>query len=107
MVGKKSSKPRKKAVAFEAPYDYIEGVVSRDEIVPAQRKTKIDYAGIKAQLEKVLPNGQTGVLFMKKSPASMASIKEKLVSLYPELNVQLVKNQNHQVGLALAPKAKA
>jgi len=89
------------------PENFIEGLVALDKVELAVRKTKIDYEAIKAQIETKLPNGQTAVLFMKKSNGSVSMIKVSLIERYPALKgqLQIVKAKSGQIGLALKPTA--
>lgn len=93
---------RAKPIKFTAPEDFIEGVVSLKSVVVKQRKTKIDYEAIKNALMTTLPNGETPVYFMRKSAQSMSTIKAELIKRY-NLNIQLIKAENGQIGLALKP----
>lgn len=99
-MGKETKKVRAKPIKFITPDSFIEGVVSLKSVVVKQRKTKIDYEAIKNALITVLPNNEIPVYFMKKSAQSMSTIKAELVKRY-KLDIQLIKAENGQIGLAL------
>jgi hypothetical protein len=107
MVKNENKKVRKKSVPFVVPATFVEGVVSLGSITIASRKTQIDYPAIKAQLETKLPNGETPVLFMKKSTAGMSALKATMQEKYPALKLQLIKSSTGQTGIAIKPTNKA